>query len=128
MAIIRRVLGAFILFFDWVFTPKSLVRDVDLQQEIDAQTDKLSLYQYAACPFCVKVRRAMKRNSLAIRTCDVNRSDTSREELLSGGGRLKVPCLKIEEEDGSVRWMYESSDIIDYLSSRFCNESALISE
>ena len=70
----------------------------------------------------------MKRNSLAIRTCDVNRSDTSREELLSGGGRLKVPCLKIEEEDGSVRWMYESSDIIDYLSSRFCNESALISE
>ena len=127
MAIIRRVLGAFILFFDWVFTPKSLVRDADLQQEIDSHTNKLSLYQYAACPFCVKVRRVMKRKSLAIRTCDVNRSEASREELLSGGGQLKVPCLKIEEEDGSVRWMYESSDIIDYLSSRFCNEPALVS-
>ncbi|HAI96784.1 MAG TPA: glutaredoxin, partial [Methylococcaceae bacterium] len=35
-----------------------------------------------------------------------------------GGGKLKVPCLRIEE-DGKVSWMYESSDIINYLEDRF---------
>ncbi|MBL4868123.1 MAG: glutathione S-transferase N-terminal domain-containing protein [Pseudomonadales bacterium] len=122
MAIIRSVLGTLILFFDWAFTPKSLVRDPELQRIMDQRTGTLSLYEYAACPFCVKVRRAMKRKSLVIRRLDIKRSQTSRNELLAGGGKLKVPCLKIEEEDGGVRWMYESSDIVDYLTSRFCTE------
>ena len=119
MRIIRWVLGSLILFFDWVFTPKGIRRDSAQQSNIDQQTSKLSLYQYAACPFCVKVRRAMKRGSLRINTLDAKRCETSRKELLDGGGKLKVPCLKIEESDGSVKWMYESSDIINYLNSRF---------
>ncbi|MFT6265002.1 MAG: glutathione S-transferase, partial [Oleiphilaceae bacterium] len=27
--------------------------------------------------------------------------------------------LRIEENDGAVTWMYESSDIIEYLEQRF---------
>jgi glutaredoxin len=119
MRIIRFILGKLILFFNWVFTPRSVVRDPSTQAAIDQQTACLALYQYEACPFCVKVRRAMKRSALNIETRDVKRCDTARDELLAGGGNLKVPCLRIEHEQGQVEWMFESSNIITYLQTRF---------
>jgi len=117
MGVIRWVLGSLILFFDWVFTPKGIKREADAQSEIDRQTAGLSLYQYAACPFCVKVRRAMKRNTLNIQTRDAKRCENSRKELIEGGGKLKVPCLKVEQKGGNVRWIYESSEIISFLEN-----------
>ena len=117
MRIIRGILGALILFFDWVFTPKGIKRDAEEQSKIDQQTAALSLYQYKACPFCVKVRRAMKRYALNIETRDAKRSETSRKELLQGGGKVKVPCLRVEEKNGDIRWIYESSEIIGFLES-----------
>jgi glutaredoxin len=122
MAIIRLILGKLILLFNWLLPPRGIKRDPVLQADIDAQTTQLKLYQYKACPFCVKVRRAMKRQSLNIATGDVKRCDASREELLSGGGNLKVPCLRIEEEPGQVQWMYESQNIIGYLEGRFAHQ------
>jgi len=86
---------------------------------MDAQTSSLVLYQYEACPFCVKVRRALKRHALKIETRDVKRNQLAREELLAGDGELQVPCLRIEEGDQGYRWMYESSVIIRYLERRF---------
>jgi glutathione S-transferase len=77
------------------------------------------LYQYKACQFCVKVRWAMRRQSLAFETRDVKRRDAAREQLLKGAGDLKVPCLKIEGDGGEVTWMVESGKIIDYLEERF---------
>lgn len=124
MVVVRAILGALILLLNWVFTPKSIKREASEQAEIDAQTAKLALYQYKACPFCVKVRRAIKRNGLTIETRDAKRSEQFKAELAQGGGQLKVPCLRIEEDSGEVRWMYESSDIIDYLEGRFNPEVA----
>jgi glutathione S-transferase len=43
----------------------------------------------------------------------------NRKELLNGGGRKTVPCLRIEDSSGSVQWMYESGDIIAYLQRKF---------
>jgi glutaredoxin len=117
-SVIRALLSALILFFNWVFSPKSVKRPADEQAKIDDQTQDLTLYQYKACPFCVKVRRSMKRGALNIETKDAKRCETSKQELLAGGGQLKVPCLKITE-NGEDRWMYESSDIIEYLDQRF---------
>jgi glutaredoxin len=117
MRIIRGVLGALILFFDWVFTPKGIKREAEAQKAIDEQTAGLTLYQYKACPFCVKVRRAMRRHTLNIQTRDAKRSESSRKELIEGGGKLKVPCLRIEENNGDVRWIYESSNIISFLEN-----------
>ena len=119
MAIIRKILGSLILFFNWVFTPRGIKRGADTQATVDEQTGKLILYQYKACPFCVKVRRVMKRLSLNIETRDVKRCNTAREQLLAGGGDLKVPCLRIEDADGSIKWMYESPEIINYLENTF---------
>jgi glutaredoxin len=119
MAIIRLILGKLILFFNWVFTPRSIQRDPERQASVDQQTTELMLYQYEACPFCVKVRRAMKRHGLNIEVRDVKRNDVAKEELLAGGGALKVPCLRIGEGEQESQWMYESGDIISYLEGRF---------
>lgn len=119
MQLIRLILGKLILLFNWVFTPRSVKRAPEQQAAIDAQTAELALYQYEACPFCVKVRRAMKRQALSIETRDVKRSDTAREELLAGGGLLKVPCLRIPNENGDTQWLYESGEIISYLEQQF---------
>lgn len=45
-------------------------------------------------------------------------SDSEHHSALSaGGGKTQVPCLRIESDDGKVEWMYESDDIIRYLSA-----------
>lgn len=41
-----------------------------------------------------------------------------RDELITQGGRIMVPCLRIEE-GGEVKWLYESTDIIQFLNTRF---------
>jgi glutaredoxin len=122
-ASIRTLLAGLILFFNWVFTPKSVKRDADSQEQINAATQDLTLYQYKACPFCVKVRRSMKRGALNIETKDAKRCEETKQELLAGGGQLKVPCLKISE-NGVDRWMYESKEIISYLNDRFTIQAA----
>ncbi len=124
MRIIRWIVGSLILFFDWITTPKGVVRAADAQNQIDRDAQMLTLYQYKSCPFCVKVRRSMKRQSLKIETRDAKRCDTARNELLEGGGRLKVPCLKVVDKQGDIQWMYESSDIINFLEDRFQAEAA----
>lgn len=119
MRIIRLVLGKLILLLNWVFTPGGINRNPEHQAAVDKQTATLTLYQYEACPFCVKVRRAMKRQSLNIEILDVKRSESAREQLLAGGGNLKVPCLRINEGERGYQWMYESSEIVTYLTHRF---------
>jgi glutaredoxin len=117
--LIRWLLGRLILLFDALFAPKPAIRPDDVQQAIDAQTTKLKLYQYLACPFCVKTRRAIRRLGLNIETRDALRDPVSRKELITQGGKAQVPCLQIFHDDGRVEWLYESSDIVTYLQTRF---------
>lgn len=119
MKIIRIILGQLILFLSWITTPRSIKRDREAQARVDQATQKLALYQFHACPFCIKVRRQMKRQSLNIQTRDAKKDLAHRDELLNGGGKLKVPCLRIEDKTGEVKWLYESSDIVSYLQNRF---------
>lgn len=118
MFVIRWILGRLILLFDWLFQPRGIKRSVEEQTKIDQATKSLALYQYEACPFCVKVRREMKRQSLNIETRNAKSPSNFANELEEKGGKLKVPCLKIEKEGEDV-WMYESSEIIHYLKEQF---------
>lgn len=113
------IIGPIILLLDKLFPPRRMVRSQEEQHRVDASSEKLVLYQFRMCPFCVKARRAIKRLSLNIETRDALREESSREELLAGGGQIKVPCLKITDDAGKDTWMYESSDIITYLQGRF---------
>jgi glutathione S-transferase len=49
---------------------------------------------------------------------DAKNDPVQRDRLLAGGGKVKVPCLHIQE-DGQSRWLYESNAIISYLEQRF---------
>ncbi|QUI62595.1 glutaredoxin [Pseudoalteromonas sp. A22] len=114
MQFVRWFLGRLILLFDFIFTPRSKKRAAEQQQKLDAMTANLKLYQFKACPFCVKVRRAAKRGGLKLETRDAKNDEQYRQELLEQGGKVKVPCLRIEEQ-GEVTWLYESNDIVAYL-------------
>lgn len=119
MAFIRWFLGRIILTINFLTTPRGMKRSKEAQAQVDQQTRHLAIYQFHACPFCVKVRRALKRYSLNIELRDAKNNAMYKEELLKEGGRVQVPCLRITNDDGSVSWLYESSDIIRYLEQRF---------
>ncbi|MEW6056297.1 MAG: glutaredoxin [Bdellovibrionota bacterium] len=119
MKLIRQILGKIILLLDRLFSPKPIERSPEEQIKVDRLTSNLVVYQFEACPFCVKVRRAIKKLGLKIELRDVLNEPKYEEELMQGGKEYQVPCLRVTHDDGRVQWMYESSDIIDYLNKRF---------
>ena len=94
-------------------------RTPEEQQAVDVECRRLSLYYYAACPFCARVRNAIRRMGLTIEERNTHHSQAYGDELVHGGGMSQVPCLRIDHEDGTTQWMYESNDIINYLRERF---------
>ena len=42
-----------------------------------------------------------------------------KQALLEGGGKVKVPCLKITDDAGQATWLYESDEINRWLHQRF---------
>lgn len=119
MKIIRFILGKVILFFNAIIPTKKLVqRNAEQQKNVDDQLQNYSIYQFEACPFCVKVRRHVKSLGLNMTYKDAKNDTVAREELFKNGGKIQVPCLRIQ--DGSKEtWMYESNDIIAYLNKQF---------
>ena len=115
MKIIRWILGQIILILDFLTSPKPVVRDTRAQATLDNAMAKVSMYQFKTCPFCVKVRRELKRQALHIELRDAKNDAGHKAALVNQGGRHKVPCLRIEKADDSVQWLYESTDIITYL-------------
>jgi glutaredoxin len=119
MKFVRWFLGRIVLFFNWLTWPKQGQRDAAAQVEVEQSLARYSLYHFDGCPFCIKVRRAMQRMNLPIELRDASPAGEHRTALANEGGRIMVPCLRIEKEDGSSEWMYESKDIIAYLDERY---------
>jgi glutaredoxin len=116
---LRLILQPFMLLWAKLATPKGIVRSAEAQQKIDLACGKLALYHFPTCPFCIKTRHAMARLSLPIALRDAQHDPKHRDDLLQGGGKIQTPCLQITSDQGSVQWMYESNDIIQYLQQRF---------
>ena len=120
MKIIRWFLGNIILFVDAITAPSGMKRAPEAQKAIDTEVgNTFVLYELKMCPFCVKVRRAAKRYSLTIPQKDVGIDASAQAELMAGGKKDQVPCLRITSPNGSVEWMYESSEIVAYFEKRF---------
>ncbi|MBT6283827.1 MAG: glutaredoxin [Rhodospirillaceae bacterium] len=117
MNFVRWILGRLVLGYDLLTRPKPLTRDAAAQQELDGMTAKFALYQFNACPFCVKVRRQIRRHALKIELRDARNDETHKQALIEGGGRHKVPCLRVTNPAGDDTWLYESDDIISYLNT-----------
>ena len=117
--LVHAIVGPVLLLWDSLTSPEGIQRPSQVQQLIDDKTRNLTLYQFRSCPYCIRVRRAIKRHSLNIETRDALRDTVSRKQLLEGGGEIKVPCLKIMDAQGNTTWMYESTAIVQHLEERF---------
>ena len=118
LRLLREGSGRVLILIDWLFKPSVVKRNDEEQAKVDQETKILKLYQFYACPFCVKTRRAIKRLNLKVETRDAQTAGKFRKELEISGGKIKVPCLKLEGA-GEATWIYESNDIIKYLDERF---------
>ncbi|RBL85905.1 glutaredoxin [Streptomyces cavourensis] len=117
---LRVGVGQLIVLGDALTRPRPQQRSAQGQAAVNREAAALSLYQFHACPFCVKTRRAFHRLNVPVALRDAKRDPQARAELQAGGGKVKVPCLRIDDADGT-RWMYESNDIIAYLEQRYAN-------
>jgi glutaredoxin len=113
------VLVWLMLAWDAVTGRRPIARDVAAQAYVDGETARMALYHFHTCPYCRKVRRDIRLLGLNIEQRDIKQDRARRDELVAGGGKKQVPCLRVTEADGAVRWIYESRDISRYLTSRF---------
>ena len=116
---IRWVLGQIIIAIDWLTRPSIPNYSAEKRAELDAATASLALYQFGQCPFCVKTRRGIRRLGLNIELRDARNDPKWNTELIEQGGKYQVPCLRITEDNGDVNWLYESTEINNYLDQRF---------
>jgi glutaredoxin len=112
---IRRILGPVMLVYEKLTTPRGVQRPAEQQRQLDEITRDMALYQFRTCPFCLKVRREIKRHSLNIELRDAQHDPQHRQALQEKGGQIKVPCLRYTDSNGRESWLYESDVIIDRL-------------
>jgi glutaredoxin len=117
---LRKGLGQLIIFIDWLTRPSKQKRSSEAQAAVEQSAKSLSLYQFRACPFCVKTRRALHKLNVPVALRDAKEDAQARQELEQQGGKIQVPCLRIDDGE-KVTWLYESKAIIAYLNDRFAN-------
>ncbi|MDH3343595.1 MAG: glutaredoxin [Gammaproteobacteria bacterium] len=116
---IRWLLAQIIIFIDWITRPAIPEYSPEKRAELDAATASMALYQFGQCPFCVKTRRGIRRLGLNIELRDARNDPRWNAELIEQGGKYQVPCLRFVDDKGKVNWLYESSEINNYLDQRF---------
>jgi glutaredoxin len=116
---LRLILMPVMLLWAKLAMPKGIVRPTASQRQVNLACQRLALYHFKTCPFCIKVRHEMARLSLPIELRDAQYQPKHRAALAQGGGKIQTPCLKIQDKQGNVQWMYESTAIIQYLQQQF---------
>ena len=81
------------------------------------EQESYQLFKTDLCGFCYRVRDFAEEKGISLTLRDTMTDMEAFRELLQGGGRSTVPCLKIQREKEEI-WMYESLDIIDYLNEQ----------
>jgi glutaredoxin len=81
------------------------------------ERESYQLFKTDLCGYCYRVRDFAEQQGISLTLRDTMTDMEAFRELLQGGGRSTVPCLKIQRADETV-WMYESMDIIDYLNEQ----------
>ena len=106
LRLLREGSGRILILIDWLFKPSVVKRSDEEQVKVDLETKTLKLYQFYACPFCVKTRRAIKRLYLKVETRNAQAAGKFRKELELSGSKITVACLTVEVA-GEARCIYE---------------------
>lgn len=103
---------------------EQIKRDKLAQQKADRIANSLTLYTLNTCPYSAKVQRHLHHLNVSPTVKNLKRCHIYQKELLAGGGRAQVPCLRIESAD-KTQWLYESDDIIRYLDKKFMPKQSI---
>jgi len=119
LKVFREGVGGLMAFISYLTSPRKVKRDAETQLQVNREVESMSMYQYFACPFCIKTRRTVHRLNIPLEYRDAQiRGGEHRNALEQEGGALKVPCLRIDNGDETT-WLYESREIVAYLNQRF---------
>ncbi|MBI3602203.1 MAG: glutathione S-transferase N-terminal domain-containing protein [Candidatus Omnitrophica bacterium] len=75
---------------------------------------QLTLYHFAGCPYCQRVKDYLSQEGIRIPMKDIRQNPLDQEELIKIGGKGQVPCLVIDR-----RALYESMDIIEWFKKNY---------
>lgn len=75
----------------------------------------INLYYLSTCPYCKKVIDFLDSSNVEYRLLDINEQENFNK-LMKIGKKRQVPFI-VDTNTGNV--MYESADIIDYLSKEY---------
>lgn len=75
----------------------------------------INLYYLSTCPYCKKVIDFLDSSNIEYKLLDINEQENFNK-LMKIGKKRQVPFI-VETNTGNV--MYESADIIDYLSKEY---------
>jgi glutaredoxin len=81
--------------------------------------EKLSLYYRDWCMACYTVKRYLPDLNVEVEMRDILDQPFYYNELINARGRGTVPVLRREFADGTVEWMPESRDIVNYLMQHY---------
>jgi len=119
LKIFREGVGGLMALISYLTSPRKIKRSEEAQKQVNQQVKSMAMYQYFACPFCIKTRRTVHRLNIPLEYRDAQvRGSEHRNTLEKEGGKIKVPCLRIDEGNKTT-WLYESNDIIAYLNQQF---------
>jgi glutaredoxin len=116
--VFRRLAGLTVNLIGWFSRPTPIERSPQERKFLAGEIRRLRVYDYPGCPSSLRVRQALLRLNLDIQYCDIRKCQIHRDNLLAEFGRVHAPCLRIEEGPG-VRWLGDSTQIVDYLNQRF---------
>lgn len=117
MKLIRIILGALIRIVDILFAPKLKVLPEEKLNKLQSIIKDMTVYEFKNCPFCVKLRWSLLKQGVNLEYKDAKRNTLFKQELVEGGGKAQVPCLRYIK-NGKTEWMYESSDIAQYIQQQ----------
>ena len=75
----------------------------------------INLYYLSTCPYCKKVIDFLDSNNIEYKLLDINEHENFNK-LMKIGKKRQVPFI-VDTNTGNV--MYESADIIEYLSKEY---------
>lgn len=103
---------------DRVVPVKPLNLSPQEQLLLDRESRRMHLYYCRSCPASIAVKRYCERLGLRVVEKEVERVNAFRNELVNGGGESRVPCLRIDSQDGES-WLYSPELIYHYMHQRF---------
>lgn len=118
MVFSRRLKGITLELVDRCWPVRPQMRTQDERAQLDRESRRMHLYYTRGCPASISVKRHCEKLGLRVVIKDVQHLSSYRNELIFGGGQPKVPCLRVDDDQGS-QWLYSPETIRAYLDSRF---------